>query len=181
MAKVFSAITPDLKRFIAKQHLFFVASAPLAAGGHINVSPKGLETFRILSPHQVAYLDLTGSGNETAAHLSENSRITLMFCSFEAKPCVLRLYGIGRVLVPQDADWPSVMAHFDPKPGMRQIIWAEIHRVQTSCGFGVPLFHYQGQRETLIDWADQKGDAGLKTYRRRKNAVSIDGLVPPAV
>ena len=140
MAKVFSAITPDLKRFIAKQHLFFVASAPLAAGGHINVSPKGLETFRILSPHQVAYLDLTGSGNETAAHLSENSRITLMFCSFEAKPCVLRLYGIGRVLVPQDADWPSVMAHFDPKPVCAKLSGQKSTGCRPPVGLACPYF-----------------------------------------
>lgn len=179
MAKVFDSITPDLQRFIEQQHLFFVASAPLSSNGHINVSPKGLETFRILSPQHVAYLDLTGSGNETSAHLAENGRITLMFCSFEAKPCILRLYGSGQVILPHHEDWQSLIKHFEAEPGMRQIISVVVHRIQTSCGFGVPLFDYQGQRDTLINWATNKGNAGLETYRQTQNLTSIDGLKTP--
>ncbi|MEO1127085.1 MAG: pyridoxamine 5'-phosphate oxidase family protein [Cyanobacteria bacterium J06639_16] len=179
MAKVFDSITPELQSFIQQQHLFFVASAPLTLDGHINVSPKGLGTFRILSPQRVAYLDLTGSGNETSAHLAENGRVTLMFCSFEAKPCILRLYGKGQTVLPHHKDWDALIAHFEVEPGMRQIIVTEVHRVQTSCGFGVPLFDYQGQRDTLIDWAEKKGTVGLEAYRQTKNLISIDGFKTP--
>lgn len=179
MAKVFDCITDELQTFIAEQHLFFVATAPLSPTGRINLSPKGQDCFRILSPNRVAYLDLTGSGNETSAHLQENGRITFMFCAFQGAPCILRLYGQGRTVLPASSDWDALAALFPSLPGTRQIIVADIDRVQTSCGFGVPLFDYQGQRETLMQWAEKKGEQGLKDYQQQKNLKSIDGLPTP--
>jgi hypothetical protein len=179
MAKTFDRITDDLQQFIVAQHLFFVASAPRSDSGHINLSPKGLDSFRILSPTQVAYLDLTGSGNETAAHLQENGRITFMFCAFQGAPLILRLFGKGRVVLPQSPDWDAIAPHFSPLPGSRQIIVADLDRIQTSCGTGVPLYELQGQRTELVTWAAQKGEAGLETYRQQKNRTSIDGLPSP--
>lgn len=179
MAKVFDCITEELQAFIAAQPLFFVASAPLSAAGHINLSPKGLDSFRILSPQRVAYLDLTGSGNETSAHLQENGRITLMFCAFQEPPKILRLYGQGKVLLPGMAEWETLIDQFLPLPGARQLIVADIDRVQTSCGFGVPLMEPVGQRQTLLQWAKKKGAEGLQTYQQEKNATSIDGLPTP--
>ncbi|WP_066382635.1 MULTISPECIES: pyridoxamine 5'-phosphate oxidase family protein [unclassified Anabaena] len=179
MAKVFDCITEQLQEFIAAQHLFFVASAPLSPDGHVNLSPKGLDCFRLLSPHQVAYLDLTGSGNETSAHLEENGRITLMFCAFEEPPCILRLYGRGKTILPTSPDWNDLYSLFHQIPGTRQIILVDVERVQTSCGFAVPLYEYQGQRQTLINWAEKKGEQGIKDYQQQKNTVSIDGLPTP--
>lgn len=179
MAKVFDCITEELQAFIAAQSLFFVASAPLSAAGHINLSPKGLDSFRILSPQRVAYLDLTGSGNETSAHLQENGRITLMFCAFQEPPKILRLYGQGKVLLPGMAEWETLIDQFLPLPGARQLIVADIDRVQTSCGFGVPLMEPVGQRQTLLQWAKKKGADKLQAYQQEKNATSIDGLPTP--
>lgn len=179
MAKLFDRITEELQHFITLQPIFFVATAPLTPMGHVNMSPKGLDSFRILSPHRVAYLDLTGSGNETSAHLLENGRITLMFCAFQEPPCILRLYGQGRVVLPDSSDWSDLYSQFEPIPGARQIIVAEITRVQTSCGLGVPLFEHQAQRQSLVVWADKKGEQGLKDYRQLKNFVSVDGLPTP--
>ncbi|MBW4582307.1 MAG: pyridoxamine 5'-phosphate oxidase family protein [Tildeniella nuda ZEHNDER 1965/U140] len=176
MAKVFASITNDLQRFIEAQQMFFVATAPLTADGHINVSPKGLDSFRILSPSRVVYLDVTGSGNETSAHLQENGRITLMFCAFQEPPSILRLYGTGKTILPDAPEWAKLYALFSPIPGTRQMIVADIDRVQTSCGMGVPLYEYIGQRESLVKWADKKGEEGLREYQQQKNAVSIDGL-----
>ncbi|MBG0742444.1 pyridoxamine 5'-phosphate oxidase family protein [Cylindrospermopsis raciborskii LB2897] len=179
MAKVFNSITEELQRFIAKQHIFLVGTAPLSSTGHVNVSPKGLESFRVISPHQVAYLDLTGSGNETSAHLLENGRITFMFCAFQEPPCILRLYGQGRTILPDDYEWDQLYSLFTPIVGTRQIIVADIDRIQTSCGFGVPLYEYVGQRQTLISWAMKKGQLGIREYHQQKNFVSIDGLSTP--
>ena len=179
MAQTFDSITAQLASFMQAQPLFFVASAPLAEDGHINVSPKGLDTLRILSPHQVAYLDLTGSGNETSAHLAENGRITFMFCAFTGRPQILRLYGRGKVVLPGDNAWAELAPLFPDHPGVRQIIVADITRVQTSCGYGVPLMDYVGQRDTLERWATAKGEDGLVDYRRDKNMVSLDGLPAP--
>ena len=176
MAKVRPEITSDLAEFIRRQPLFFVASAPLAGDGHINLSPKGLDCFEILDPLRVAYLDLTGSGNETAAHLLENGRITFMFCAFEGPPLILRLYGEGRVVTPVNADYGELRRRFPQHPGARHIIEAHVSRVQTSCGFGVPYMDYRGQRDQLPRWAERKGPAGLERYREEKNARSIDGL-----
>ncbi|MCG6135348.1 MAG: pyridoxamine 5'-phosphate oxidase family protein [Nostoc sp. LLA-1] len=179
MAKVFDCITEELQNFIAAQHMFFVGSAPLSPTGHVNLSPKGLECFRVLSPHKVAYLDLTGSGNETSAHLQENGRITLMFCAFQEPPCILRLYGQGCTILPTSPEWNSLYSLFSPIPGTRQIIIADIERVQTSCGLGIPLYEYQSQRQTLVNWANKKGEQGLKEYKQQKNMISIDGLSTP--
>jgi Pyridoxamine 5'-phosphate oxidase len=179
MAKVFDSITPDLQQFIADQHIFFVGTAPLAASGHVNLSPKGLDSFRILSANRVAYLDLTGSGNETSAHLLENGRITLMFCAFQNAPLILRLYGQGQTVLPESPDWIDLYPLFPAIPGARQIVVADIDRVQTSCGTGVPLYQHHSDRDALVSWATQKGEAGLQTYRQQKNAQSIDGLPTP--
>lgn len=174
MAKFYSHLTPELIEFIQQQHLFFTATAPIE--GRINLSPKGLDTFRCLDLHTVAYLDLTGSGNETAAHLKENGRMTFMFCSFTEKPLILRLYGRGYAMQRQHTQWDSLLSHFEVVPGTRQIVVLEIESVQTSCGFGVPLYDFQGKRELLLDFAENKGDAGIKAYQQQKNQVSIDGL-----
>ena len=177
MAKVFSELALAHQEFIQRQQLFFVATAPSMASGHVNMSPKGLDTFKILSPQQVAYLDLTGSGNETSAHVRENVRITLMFCSFDRQPMILRLYGKGSAILPDTPAWADLIAQFEPLSGTRQIILVNIHRVQTSCGYGVPMFDYQGQRPTLLAWADKKGPAGLAAYQLEKGSHSLDGLV----
>src|SRR5689334_19671200 len=172
MATVYPEITPELRRFIERQPLFFVATAPLAAEGHVNLSPKGQECFRVFGPHRVGYLDLTGSGNETAAHLTENGRITFMFCAFEGAPRILRLFGTGRVVLPATDEWAALQPGFPSLPGVRQIIIADIHRMQTSCGMGVPLLDYVGQRENLAAWAVAQGEDGLVAYREAKNRRS---------
>ena len=179
MAKLFESITEELQEFIEAQHLFFVGSAPLSPTGHVNLSPKGLGGFRVLSPRRVGYLDVTGSGNETSAHLQENGRITFMFCAFAEPPSILRLYGKGYTVIPSSPEWETLYPLFPEIPGARQIIVADIETVQTSCGFGVPLYEYKRQRETLVKWALKKGEAGLKEYHQQKNLVSIDGLATP--
>ena len=176
MGRPYETISAELQAFIEAQHVFFVASAPTEREGHINLSPKGMNTFRVLGPSRVAYLDLTGSGNETAAHLVQNGRITFMFCAFEGKPTILRLYGRGRAVSPDSAEWAEWSAHFPQLPGTRQIIVADISRVQTSCGFGVPVLNFAGDRDALLRWAESKGADGLRQYREEKNRVSIDGL-----
>ncbi|MNW51683.1 Pyridoxamine 5'-phosphate oxidase [compost metagenome] len=176
MGKMFDSMLPEHEAFIRRQHLFFVGSAPLSAEGHVNLSPKGYDSLRILSPNEVAYLDLTGSGNETAAHLEENGRITIMFAAFEGQPLILRLYGKGQVILPGSADWEQLEGLFPKLSGARQIVLVSVYGVQTSCGYGVPLFSYDGDRETLVKWAETKGSSGLEEYRRQKNAVSLDGL-----
>lgn len=178
MGKVLECITDDLKAFIEAQPLFFVATAPLAGDGHVNLSPKGLDCLRVLSSSRVAYLDLTGSGNETAAHLQENGRITFLFCAFAGAPRILRLYGTGEAVLPGSPEWAGLAGHFPEYPGVRQLIVARISRVQTSCGYAVPLMDYARQRDTLLRWAEAKGEA-LPVYRQEKNAVSIDGLPAP--
>ncbi|OCQ99475.1 pyridoxamine 5'-phosphate oxidase [Nostoc sp. MBR 210] len=179
MAKLFDSITAELQEFITAQNLFFVGTAPLSPTGHVNLSPKGLDCLRILSPHRVAYLDLTGSGNETSAHLQENGRITFMFCAFVEPPRILRLYGKGYVVLPNYSEWDSLSSVFPQIPGTRQIIVADIEIVQSSCGLGVPLYEYQGQRQTLVNWAIQKGEQGVREYQQQKNSISIDGLSTP--
>ena len=174
MARFYSALTEQHQHFIAGQNIFFTASAP--QHGRINLSPKGMDSLRVLSATRVAYLDLTGSGNETAAHLLENGRMTLMFCSFDADPLILRLYGQGRAVKPRDADWEALRGHFPALPGERQIIDLNIDSVQTSCGYAVPQYVYTGERDTLARWVEKKGAAGLLDYWREKNRMSIDGL-----
>lgn len=174
VAKFYRELTESLQTFIAEQQMFFTASAP--THGRINLSPKGIDTFRCLDSHTVAYLDLTGSGNEASAHLIENGRMTIMFCSFTQQPLILRLYGQGSVIRPRDAEWREFDGVFSPIAGTRQIIKLTIESAQTSCGHGVPLYEYAGERETMIRWAEKKGEAGLQQYWHDKNQVSIDGL-----
>jgi hypothetical protein len=174
MARFYPGLNDSHRAFIAQQKIFFTATAP--ASGRINLSPKGMDSFRVLDEKTAGYLDLTGSGNETAAHLRDNGRFTLMFCSFESEPLILRLYGRGEVIRRQDADWAQWRPAFPDLPGERQIMLIHIDSVQTSCGYAVPLMDYQGERDTLARWAEKKGTVGLLDYWREKNSVSIDGL-----
>lgn len=175
MGKVHAEIDDSVRQFVARQHVFFVATAP-SAGGHVNVSPKGLDTFAILGPTSVAWLDLTGSGVETISHLKENGRITIMFCAFEGRSRIVRLAGQGEVVKPGDGGFEDLAGRFPPYPGVRSVIRVELDRIADSCGFGVPLYRYEGERDELVEWAERKGVDGLVSYREQKNAVSIDGL-----
>ncbi|MGB7156440.1 MAG: pyridoxamine 5'-phosphate oxidase family protein [Tepidisphaeraceae bacterium] len=177
MGSTFDSITPDLRRFIEAQKMFFVATAPLSRAQHINLSPKGLDCFRVLTENRVGYLDLTGSGNETSAHVEENGRITFMFCAFDGPPKILRLYGRGRTVLPTAAEWTDLAKAFPGYPGARQIIVADIHRAMTSCGFAVPRYEFVEHRDELLKYAEKKGPEGLEQYRRDKNVTSIDALV----
>ena len=176
MGKVLDTITPDLRRWIERQPMFFVATAPSGDGGHVNLSPKGLDSFRILDERTAAYLDLTGSGAETIAHLRENGHITIMFCAFEGKPRISRLQGRGEVLRPGDDGFDDLAGRFPALPGIRSVVRIHAERVSTSCGSEVPLMAFQGQRDTLVDWAERKGADGIEAYWADKNVVSIDGL-----
>lgn len=176
MAKVHEAITEQIRAFIARQHIFFVSTAPLDAGGHVNLSPKGTDSFRVLAADRVGYMDMVGSGNETSAHLLENGRITFMFCAFDGPPNILRLYGRGRTVLPGQPEWDELAPQFTLHTGTRQLIVADITRVQTSCGFGVPLYDYAGERDQMFNWADSKGADGLALYQQQNNLTSIDGL-----
>lgn len=176
MGKIRSEIDEAARKFIQAQKIFFVASAPLAASGHVNVSPKGLDTFRILGLTTVAYLDFNGSGVETIAHLKENGRIVLMFCAFQGPPDILRLYGEGRAVEAHEPEFAALSASFSDYENARSIVVVEVTRVQDSCGYGVPLFAYEGERTQLQAWAQKRGAEGLKTYRQEKNRKSIDGL-----
>jgi hypothetical protein len=176
MGKVYEAIDAGLSAWIGKQPVFFVGTAPLAAAGHVNVSPKGLDTLRIVGPNRVAYLDLTGSGAETIAHVRENGRIVIMFCAFSGPPKIVRFHGRARIVTPQSAEWSSLRERFDAHMGARAIIDVEVKRVSDSCGYGVPSFGPAKQREALDLWTQKRGAEGLVTYRRQKNTVSIDGL-----
>ncbi|MHB1188229.1 pyridoxamine 5'-phosphate oxidase family protein [Thiobacillus sp.] len=174
MARFYPSLDAKHRAFIAAQKLFFTATG--TADSRLNLSPKGMDSLRVLSDRRVAYLDLTGSGNETAAHLKHDGRMTLMWCSFDADPLILRLYGRGRVVRRQDAAWSELRRHFPTLPGERQIIVLDIESVQTSCGYAVPMYAYQGERDTLARWAEKKGTVGLLDYWREKNQASIDGL-----
>jgi hypothetical protein len=176
MGKVYDAIEPELAGWLTAQQMFFVATAPLGQDGLINCSPKGLDTFRILGPREVAYLDLTGSGIETIAHLQENGRIVFMFCGFTGRPSIVRLHGRGRVLLAGTPDYESLRPSFPEYPGVRAIVRATLERISDSCGYAVPLYDFRSQRNTLVRWAESKGPEGLPEYRRKKNARSLDGL-----
>jgi predicted pyridoxine 5'-phosphate oxidase superfamily flavin-nucleotide-binding protein len=176
MGAAFDTISDQHRAFMEAQHLFFVATAPSGSEGHVNLSPKGYDTFTVLGPNRVAYLDLTGSGAETVAHLHENGRITFLFCAFDGKPNLLRLHGRGRVVTAEDADHGEMVALFPPNRGARAVIDVDVHRVSTSCGYSVPLYDYVGERSTLDDWAARKSGDELAAYRSAKNARSIDGL-----
>lgn len=176
MGKFHDAIKPAHKEFIEKQHIFFVSTAPLSADGRVNLSPKGLDCFKVLGENKVGYMDLISSGNETSAHTLENGRITIMFCSFEGAPNILRLYGKGITVLPGTTEWKIYASHFKIYPSTRQLIIAEIDLVQTSCGFGVPLFEYTGERDIHFEWAEKKGADGLQEYVQQNNLKSLDDL-----
>lgn len=173
MAQQHDQITPRVRAFINRQHLFFVGTA--ARDGRVNVSPKGLDTLRLLSPNRVAWLNLTGSGNETAAHVLDSPRMTLMFCAFEGKPWIVRLYGTASMVQPGDDGWADAAALFPELPGSRQVFLLEVDLVLTSCGFAVPLYSYEEDRDLLVSWTKSKGDR-LDDYQRQYNSVSLDGL-----
>ena len=176
MAKAYPEIDAALRNFIQAQSVFFVATAPLAANGHVNLSPKGLDTFRILGPKSVAYLDIFGSGVETIAHLRENGRIVIMFCAFQGATKVLRLHGHGRPVEPHEPEFAALQNHFPMYEGTRAIIVVEVSRISDSCGYSVPRYDFVEERTRLLDWAAKKSPEQLSDYRSTKNAVSIDGL-----
>lgn len=176
MGKAHAFIDDSTRKFIEAQPLFFVGSAPLDSAGHVNVSPKGLDSLRVLGPTTVAYLDLTGSGIETIAHLKENGRIVLMFCAFQGPPKIVRLHGRGKVLEPEQEEFHDLAALFPKYEGTRSIILVEISRVSDSCGYSVPLLKYENERHQLTAWVNKLGAEGLQKYRREKNARSIDRL-----
>ena len=174
MARFYPSLEAKHRDFIAAQKLFFTATG--TASSRLNLSPKGMDSLRVLSDNRVAYLDLTGSGNETAAHLKHDGRMTLMWCSFDTDPLILRVYGRGYAVRRQDAAWAELHGHFAALPSERQLIVLDIESVQTSCGYAVPMYTYKGERDTLARWAEKKGTVGLLEYWRDKNQVSIDGL-----
>jgi hypothetical protein len=176
MGQQFSSIEDRHREFIAKQHIFFVATA--APDSRVNLSPKGMNCLRVLGANEVAYLDVTGSGSETAAHLRAcaDGRLTIMFCAFEGPPNILRLHGRGQSLARGSAGYAAMLQHFEELPGARQIIRLTVDLLQTSCGMGVPLFGYKGDRAALNSWATRLGPEGLRKYWRQKNQRSIDGL-----
>ncbi|MBL7767239.1 MAG: pyridoxamine 5'-phosphate oxidase family protein [Chitinophagaceae bacterium] len=176
MEKVQTTIDDRTALWIKKQKIFFVATAPLNADGHINCSPKGLDSFRILDAKTVAYQDLTGSGAETIAHLKENGRIVIMFTAFEGPPNIVRLHGQGSVITPEQPEFESIAAQFPQKRGVRAYIKVHITRVADSCGYSVPLYEFKSDRDVLDKWLDKKDDQYLNDYRRKNNTKSIDGL-----
>jgi len=174
MSKFYTKITTRLQKFIEAQKIFFVATAP--KNGRINLSPKGMDSFKVMNETRVLWLNVTGSGNETAAHLLENKRITIMFCSFEKTPNILRLYGKGKEIKPNDKAWSDVISLFPKTPGTRQIFDITIDSAQTSCGMSIPFYEYIGERNDLNDWATNQGEEKIEQYWKEKNQTSIDGL-----
>ena len=180
MGDLHDSVDENIRAFIARQPMYFVASAPNDPEGHVNVSPKGHpETFQVIDEHTVAYLDLTGSGAETIAHARENGRVTIMFCAFEGPPNIVRLYGTARPVLPGDPGFDELISHFPAQPGSRSVIVVDVTRVSDSCGWSIPFMRYDGERETLRKWSHRKGEDALADYRAKRNAESIDGL--PAV
>ncbi|MFM9913880.1 MAG: pyridoxamine 5'-phosphate oxidase family protein [Methylophilaceae bacterium] len=174
MGKQYESLPEKLSEFIAEQKIFFVGTA--ATGSRVNVSPKGMDSLRVLNSKRVIWLNVTGSGNETSAHVQLDPRMTIMFCAFEGLPLILRLYGSARVVHKNDDDWKALFAHFTPLPGARQIFDLSIELVQTSCGMGVPYYQHTADRELLSDWAKKKGDDGVMQYWEEKNQSSIDNI-----
>ena len=173
MAQRYPDISDKLKLFIEEQKIFFVGTA--TADSRVNISPKGMDSLRVINKNRVLWLNVTGSGNESAAHIEEHNRITLMFAGFDGTPMILRLYGQAKVIHINDPDWHNLYQHFQPLPGARQIFDVAIDMVQTSCGMAVPLFDYASDRELLNDWAVKKGETGLQDYWQEKNRLSLDG------
>ena len=176
MGQSYDEITPQLSDWIQRQRIFFVATAPLAADGFINCSPKGMDTFRILGPHDVAYIDLTGSGVETIAHSRENGRIVFMFCAFEGPPKIVRLHGRSEVILADSPEFQAVSSLFPQYFGHRAIVRALLTRISHSCGYGVPRYDYAGDRDTLMRWSESKGPEGLRRFQRQNNVRSLDDL-----
>ena len=176
MGKLFEGIDEQLAGWLRAQHVFFVATAPAALDAHVNVSPKGLDSFALLGAREVAYLDLVGSGAETIAHLRENGRITLLFCAFDGAPKIVRLYGRGSVVEPGDGAFSSLRARFPQPTPARSIIRVALERIADSCGYGVPLMGFQAERRQLVDWAERKGPDAVQAYQAAHNRTSIDGL-----
>ena len=176
MGKTFEGVDERMREFLAAQRIFFVGTAPLAGDGHVNLSPKGHDTFRVLDEKMVAYLDLTGSGIETIAHLRENGRITILFCAFDGPPRLVRLYGRGEALLTGDAEHERLRPLFPEMPGVRSIIRVRLERIADSCGYSVPNYRYEGERSQLFDWAERKGPEAVVRYRAENNRESIDGL-----
>ncbi|SDX51981.1 pyridoxamine 5'-phosphate oxidase family protein [Roseicitreum antarcticum] len=174
MAKQFDSLTDDHRSIIAAQQMFFTGTA--AREGRVNISPKGMDCLRVLSDNRVIWLSVTGSGNETAGHLADSPRMTLMFVSFDTRPMILRLYGTARAVYPHDSAWADLIGHFPPLPGTRQIYDMQVEMVQTSCGYAVPFYEHTGPRDTLKTWAEGKGDAGVHAYWAEKNQHTINGL-----
>ena len=176
MADTFERIDAKLQAWIAQQHVYFVATAPRADDGFVNLSPKGLDSLRVLDDHTVAYLDLTGSGVETIAHLNENGRIVVMLCAFDGPPRIVRLHGHGSVVRPTDAGFDALAAQFAKRQGVRSVICINVTRISDSCGYGVPMMGFVADREAMPKWAEKKGPEGIIEYQRTKNARSLDGL-----
>ena len=174
MAEFFDALTEEHMRFISEQHVFFVASA--ARSGHVNLSPKGGNTLKVLSPNEILWLNLTGSGNETAAHRLDVNRMTLMWCAFDGLPLILRVYGSSEIVHDVDEDWDRLATALPPIVGARQYFRVEVEKVQTSCGYNVPRMTFESDRDALVRWSDKRGPAGLRAYWRENNRQSIDGL-----
>ena len=173
MAEQFSSLNEKHIKFIQNQHIFFVGTA--GAEGFVNVSPKGMDSLRIINESKVAWLNVTGSGNESAAHVLENGRMTLMFCSYDKQPLIFRIYGQAKVIHPRDDDWSKLESLFPAYSGARNIFELDIDMVQTSCGYAVPYYEYTGERPTLNNWADKKGQTGIEEYWQEKNTLSLDG------
>jgi hypothetical protein len=176
MAQTFERIDPDLRAWLGRQHVFFVASAPSGADGFVNCSPKGGDSLRVLDDRTLAYIDVVGSGVETIAHLKQNGRIVIMLCAFEGPPRIVRVHGSGEVVGPEDPDFAALVAHFPARPGVRAVIRIHARRISDSCGYGVPLMDFREPRQAMSLWAEKKGTAGLVDYQREKNARSLDGL-----
>ncbi|MEQ9099675.1 MAG: pyridoxamine 5'-phosphate oxidase family protein [Imperialibacter sp.] len=174
MGKRLDAITPELKAFIEDQKIFFVGTA--AEEGRVNISPKGTDAFRVLEGNRIIWLNLTGSGNETAAHLIKNDRMTVMFCAFEGKPLILRLYGTAKIYHKRDSEFRVYIGHFPENTGSRQVIEMHVDLVQTSCGFAVPYMDFKEERTTLNDWSAKQGTEGIEDYWKNRNTASIDGF-----
>jgi hypothetical protein len=176
VGRTYDGIDDDLAAWLQQQPLWFVGTAPLAGDGHVNVSPRGHDTFSVLGPHRVAWVDYTGSGIETVAHLRENGRICLMFCSYDDRPRIVRLHGRGTVVMPGEPAYDDVVARHPAHPSTRAVVVVDVDRVSDSCGFGVPVMDVVGERDLLRRGAERRGPEGLAEYRATKNAASIDGL-----
>lgn len=176
MSKQYTEIDDRIQRWMEKQHMFFVATAPLQEGGRVNCSPKGLDSLSVVGPKQLAYADTGGSGIETVAHLKQNRRITLLMCAFDGAPKIYRFYGRGHVVEPHDAEFDALAARFPDMPAIRDIILIDIDVIMDSCGYGVPLYEFKSHRDSLPNYFAGKSDAEIRDYRRRNNATSLDGL-----